>query len=462
MRHSLTLSLIALSFASFSQVFTLSVVEQLDPSCANTSDGTVIVEAVDGTAPISYELVNIVVQDNGTFEELSSGEYTIVATDANNNVAEVSVILTDPLPITLQIEATDPSCIDAQDGTLIITELNNLPDVEFSISGPSQASNSTGIFNDLGVGTYVVFASTSPDCQLVISTIVNSEIECEEEEEFIIEVSSLLDPSCSDSDDGSFLVQPINGAAPFAYNLDNATDQDNGTFEGLSSGSYNIVVTDANGNIAEVAVTLEAPLPILLEINSIDPSCLDSLNGSIVVSELNNLDIVDYTISGAIEESNTTGIFTNLGIGSYTVSVTTSANCMDEIIGTLASDIECEEEELCPMTFSKVGIQINKVDEDLFDLVVIFDDEKDIINAITYDQLYNIVEFHISNRKIYLTELSNFKFENYCATIEKYRSEDYIQSNTLNLEKLDYIEVNEIAKIQDMLSRIEKYECIKI
>lgn len=462
MRHFLTLCFIALSYASFAQVLTLSIVEQSDPTCFNASDGAVTVEAMNGSAPFSYELVNVVVQDNGTFEGLSGGDYIIVVTDSDDNMAEVSFTLTSPLPISLEIDATDPTCIDAQDGTLTITELNNLPGVEFSISGPSQASNSTGIFNDLGIGTYIIFASTSPDCQVVISTVLSSDIECEEEEEFTIEVATQMDPSCSDSDDGTFLIEPLNGTAPFTYNLDNSVDQDNGLFEGLSSGSYNVVATDANGNTAEVGIVLEAPLAIALDITINDPSCIDSLNGSIIVTEINNIDITEYTISGALESSNTTGIFTGLGVGAYMVSASNSAGCEEEITATLSSDNECEEEDLCPMTFSKVGIQINKIDEDLFDLVVLFAQEKDIITGITYDQLYNIVEFHILNRKVFLTALSDFKFENYCANIEKYRSDDYIQSTTLSLQDLDYIELQEIAKIQDLLSRIGKSECIKI
>ena len=462
MRYILSIALMSMSYMAVSQDFTLSVSFQNDPTCVNAEDGAFEVIATNGTAPISYELINVVVQDNGTFENLSSGNYTVLAIDADGNQAEITINLIDPLPITLQINTTDPTCIDALDGSLVINEINNLEGVQFSISGPLEASNSTGVFNDLGVGTYVIFASTSSTCQVVISTVVSSDIECEEEEEFSIIVDSQIDPSCNNVSDGSVLIEAINGTAPFEFELDNSTTQDTGLFENLGSGTYTVIATDQNGNQGEVTFSLVSPLPILLDIDLEVPSCVDSLNGSMTISELNNHENLEFSISGPISSNNTSGSFNNLGIGVYTILVSTSPTCQIEVMRELITDIECEENDLCTLTFSKVGIQINKVEEDLFNLIVTFGSQTDMIDGLSYDQLYDIVEFHIANRKIYLTELDTFKLANYCETIEKYRSVNYIQSNPTSFENLDYIEINEISKIQDMLTRIGKYESIKI
>lgn len=405
------------------------------------------------------------VQDNGDFEGLGAGVYTVVASDSNGQQADITITLVDPLPITLEINTTDPSCLEAKDGTLMITEVNDLPGLEYTITGPSEASNTTGIFNNLGVGTYVIFAATSNSCQVVISTVISTDIECEEEEEFSILVTSQIDPSCAYTANGSFVIEAINGVEPFTFELVDISTQNTGEFEGLSGGVYTIVVTDQNGEQQQTTLTLNDPLPIDLNVELVDPSCIDSLDGSISVTELNNHNDLVYTLSGPVELNNTNGIFKNMSVGSYTIIVTNGEDCQTEMEIELSSNIQCEEEnedEFCPMTFSKVSIQINKVDNDLFDLIITHNAQKDLIKDMTYDQLYSIVEYHIAHRKIYLSELSSFRFQDYCDTIEKYRSADYANSNMQSLEGLDYIDVQEISRIQEMLLRIKMNECIKI
>ncbi|MEM0542989.1 lamin tail domain-containing protein, partial [Flavobacterium sp. j3] len=85
--------------------------------------------------------------------------------------------------------------------------------------------------------------------------------------------------------------------------------------------------TGFDGNdfaIDDMSVTA-APLPLAISVASTNITCPNANNGSIVVSGVNGVvPYTNYTISGAASQSNTTGIFTGLAPGTYSVSVTDS------------------------------------------------------------------------------------------------------------------------------------------
>ncbi|MEC4050756.1 hypothetical protein OX284_015055, partial [Flavobacterium sp. SUN046] len=67
------------------------------------------------------------------------------------------------------------------------------------------------------------------------------------------------------------------------------------------------------------------PAPLTVTYSSINPTCIGTNNGSIVVYGVGGISpYVSYSISGTTSQTNATGIFTGLAAGTYTVSVTDS------------------------------------------------------------------------------------------------------------------------------------------
>uniref|UniRef100_UPI0040487673 T9SS type B sorting domain-containing protein n=1 Tax=Mariniflexile sp. TaxID=1979402 RepID=UPI0040487673 len=71
--------------------------------------------------------------------------------------------------------------------------------------------------------------------------------------------------SCNGSSDGSIVVTAGNGIAPYQYSIDNgATFQASNVFNGLSAGTYNVVVRDSKNCIsAATLVTITQPTPLV-------------------------------------------------------------------------------------------------------------------------------------------------------------------------------------------------------
>ncbi|TAF66302.1 MAG: hypothetical protein EAZ58_10370, partial [Flavobacterium sp.] len=66
------------------------------------------------------------------------------------------------------------------------------------------------------------------------------------------------------------------------------------------------------------------PLPIAISSSKTDPSCIAANDGAIIAYGAGGIQPYTYTLSGTAAATNTTGIFTGLGAGSYTVNVTDS------------------------------------------------------------------------------------------------------------------------------------------
>ncbi|WP_264521058.1 T9SS type B sorting domain-containing protein [Flavobacterium sp. N1994] len=85
--------------------------------------------------------------------------------------------------------------------------------------------------------------------------------------------------------------------------------------------------TNAVGNdfaIDDMSVTA-APQPLAITYSSTNSTCPNANNGSIVINGVHGITpYVSYSISGTASQTNTTGIFTGLGPGTYSISVTDS------------------------------------------------------------------------------------------------------------------------------------------
>ncbi|WP_297793460.1 hypothetical protein, partial [uncultured Eudoraea sp.] len=120
------------------------------------------------------------------------------------------------------------------------------------------------------------------------------------------------------------------GTSPFSYSIDgNDFTNTTGSFTGLMAGDYTIYVRDANWNEAgdtgcetSVAVTIGEPDAIVLaEPTVTDVTCNGGSDGSVSVSVTSGgTSPFSYSIDN-FATSNTTGIFTGLTAGNYTITV---------------------------------------------------------------------------------------------------------------------------------------------
>lgn len=113
----------------------------IDPICADGDDGLAYANASGGVGGFSYSWNTNPVQNNDTASGLSSGTYTVVATDANDCSIQEDVTLTDPAPALVSIDPDSVSLSYGEDADLQANPGGNTVGIPDYIWTPDQDIN---------------------------------------------------------------------------------------------------------------------------------------------------------------------------------------------------------------------------------------------------------------------------------------------------------------------------------
>ncbi len=308
---------------------TISTQVKTDISCNGAGDGSITIAAGGGTGTLHFTLMpGNVKNTTGIFTALGPGIYTVSVTDDNACASAVSSPLTinEPAAISVSSEnATDISCSGNGDGTVTVTASGGTSPYLFTLT-PGSISNATGSFTNLQAGTYTVSISDAKACPQAIS----SPLTVIEPDPMSVAAKNTVDITCNGSNNGEIHVSVDGGTLPLNYTL-NPGSVSNGTgdFINLAGGTYSVTVNDANAcpPLVIPALTITDPAVIgIVSVNSTNISCHGDINGKITVVASGGTGLLHYTLMpGSV--TNTTGIFSGLAGGSYSVSVTDDNTC---------------------------------------------------------------------------------------------------------------------------------------
>lgn len=138
--------------------------------------------------------------------------------------------------------------------------------------------------------------------------------------------------SCPEATDGSITANVMGGNGRYNYAWNNGrTDS---TIDQLSPGDYAVLVTDNKGCTITESLTLDAPIPVVIEAEFLGPDCSGPTSGIIDITQTSGgTGVYQYVLNG---NSLTTEMqFTNLSAGSYEVLATDENGCSATTTGTL-------------------------------------------------------------------------------------------------------------------------------
>ncbi len=141
-------------------------------------------------------------------------------------------------------------------------------------------------------------------------------------------VNTVIDPTCSDLDNGSISVNITGGTAPYTFAWDNSANT--ATINNLSDGAYEVIVTDASGCDTTMSFQLDYSTQISLSVNAIDASCNGVADGSVEAIASGS---TGFTYSWDNSVNNATN--DNLSAGNYSVTVTDIDGCTATANGTV-------------------------------------------------------------------------------------------------------------------------------
>ncbi|MCY7421203.1 MAG: DUF4082 domain-containing protein [Chitinophagaceae bacterium] len=300
------------------QPLNFSIASKSDATCIG-NDGSIILASSGGVAPYSYSLNGGSFQTGNSFTALAPNTYNVTVKDAKGCTAIVSGIVINKInTLTLQLLSTaNVTCVNT-DGTIAVTASGGVIPYTYSINGVIyQTSN---IFNGLAPGIYTVTVKDGKGCTANVTGIVigvNNVLS--------LTISSKTDATCGLSD-GKIVVTGSCGVPPYRYVLSTGIYQTTGTFSNLAAGIYNVYIIDSKDSSAVVSgIVISEIKTLTLNASSIVGENCTALDGSVTVAASGGKSPYQYKLGSGIYR--TSNVFTNLGVGSYNLTVKDYNGC---------------------------------------------------------------------------------------------------------------------------------------
>ncbi|HEY4798897.1 MAG TPA: PKD domain-containing protein, partial [Bacteroidia bacterium] len=140
-----------------------------------------------------------------------------------------------------------------------------------------------------------------------------------------VNASAINNVTCNMSCNGSVTALGSGGGTPYLYSMNGINYQPSASFSGLCAGNYNLYIKDNAGCIKNNSFTITQPSPIILNSSASTNSSCGNADGALLINASGGSGALQYKInSGSFQSS---GSFTGLHSGSYTVTVKDANNC---------------------------------------------------------------------------------------------------------------------------------------
>ncbi len=318
------------------------------PSC-NNDDGEITITSTGGSGSYTYSILPNPASINITgnvFSGVPSGLYTITITDTVTSCTEeVTVSLSEAIVPIFTLTPTAVTCFGDNTGAFDINITNYsgaytyevFDSLGASVTGVVNANTSTNpeTVTAMEAGTFsVVITETAiPFCSNTSNVIIASPLEA-----LTLTLSETSNVTCTNNQ-GTITAIADGGWGDYEYELTGDATvaySSNSTFTDLSSGSYTVNVRDAGGCIVSETITLDEPTPITATFtpNTNTLSCFGDQDASITITNVAGGQGSNYTYTlntilptPSASGPQTSNTFTDLGPGTYSVTITDGFNC---------------------------------------------------------------------------------------------------------------------------------------
>ncbi len=289
-------------------------IQVIQPVCpANNGSATIL--PVGGNGIFNYQWdVNTGNQITQTAINLSGQTYQVTITDQKNCVLDTFVNITEIVQLRLNPTIINASCFALNNGEILLNPSHGNAPFNYVWSANVSFFNNNHA-EHLLADNYSVTVTDVDGC------VKDSLIIITEPAELTSAISNITNATCADSCDGSALITPSGGTLPYQYLWQNGMAIN--INDELCKGYNYVTITDAHGCIKKDSVLITEPAKIQIDIVSADPTCYNTINGTIIAN-------VQGGVPGYLYSWNTGAItpnLNNLDSGKYILTVTDLNGC---------------------------------------------------------------------------------------------------------------------------------------
>ena len=307
---------------------TITLDNIIDVNCAGDADGSIFITVSGGTAPYNYIWSGTVAPDPAhetaeDFENWFAGTYEVSVTD-DNGCSSLLQNLTINQPVTLFATTNNdnPLCSGDSTGTITLNPTGGTPPYQYEWENNGIIIGNGISINSLPAGSYDFTVTDDNGCDYgnTVDLISPNALSL---------TSSSVASTCGNSD-GTASVNVTGGTVAVDYNytwsntqtgagLPNTTS----TVNSLSSGIYQVLVTDDNGCTDSTNITVSDSDGPTLTYSSSNIACFGVSNGTIDLVVVGNGPPYTFSWTGPVGFVNPgTEDLSGLEPGNYAVFVT--------------------------------------------------------------------------------------------------------------------------------------------
>ncbi len=320
--------------ATITQPAALAVSATITPAmCQGAANGAVDVTTAGGTSPYTWSWTGpggftANTEDIGS---LNAGGYSLMVTDASGCSITRSFDVNQPGLFTVTATpslfgSANVSCPNSSDGTIDLQVSGAVAPYSFVWTGPNGFNSTSEDITGLQAGTYSVSITDDNGCSTDLDVTLQAPTSITAS--FTLSYFGGTSISCNGGSNGSINTLISGGNSPYSTSWSGPSGftSNQADLNGLSAGSYQLIITDATGCIATRTVELSQPAALSANDGGTSPvSCYGSNNGQATVHVTGGRTPYSYSWNTSPVQHAATA--TGLAAGSYTVVVTDANGC---------------------------------------------------------------------------------------------------------------------------------------
>lgn len=251
----------------------LTYVEDIvNVTCSGEEDGSITVTLSGGSGGYQYAITPNLDQfdDENVFDELSPGNYTIIAQDQNGCFVELQYTITEPEVLEMTGTTLPEVCAGNEDGSVTVIIIGGTAPYSTSFGDNTNFIQDQVDFTNLAAGSYIVYVRDAMDCEENIVITVDGGVNLNAAVEPVYE--------CTGDTPNNYVNitledESVLGDVLYALDSTDAADmQLNPDFRDSAPGTHYIAISHTNGCVITIDFEIEAfePLTLTLEQNNIN------------------------------------------------------------------------------------------------------------------------------------------------------------------------------------------------
>lgn len=308
---------------------------QTAAACTGINNGTITINSAGGTGPYTFKL-DAAAPVPGTipytFTGLAPGTHTVIVTDVSSGCVSTTLSFTIAVGtgVTATLTPTATACPTSANGSILVNATAGTAPFTYQLDANAPQSGSNPYtFTNVSSGTHTIIVRDAAGCTRTSSVFVSAGPSLNAN-------FNAAATSCSGANDGTITVTPLNGSAPYSYQIDAGgfvPGTNPYTFTGLTAGTHTVDVRDASGCTRTLTLIVSAGAALTANAVPSATSCSGASNGSITVTPTSGNPPFQFQLDGgAYVAGSVPYTFTNVPAGPHTVLVQNAAGCVTNSI----------------------------------------------------------------------------------------------------------------------------------